>query len=151
MPEDLTAAVRDHATRSWNLFTRDKKLQARIPDWRTTTSPDGNTVLSVEVAGPGAAHALRLFATHCHVTLTEPGDLRPQFDVDVPDRTVLVWRHCGVWVQLWHPDTVTDLPHTPVPSAPPVRPVKPKTFLSRASARLPSTRRPKTTKETTTS
>jgi hypothetical protein len=108
-------AAREHAIKAWYLFTGNRGLKARIPDWRTSTAPDGSPVLSVEVAGPGAAHALNLFASQYYLILGHPGDLRPQFDITVPGRTVLVWRHTGVWVELWHPDT---LPATPEPVQP---------------------------------
>lgn len=132
------------AVQAWHLFTRERNLTARIPDWRTTTSPDGSPALSAEVAGPGAAHALRLFASEYHLVLRWPGDLRPQFDYTIPGRTACVWRSRGVWVELWHPDTVASLPPATKP-APPAR----RGLLSLASARLPYTRRPTTLKETT--
>ena len=145
MTDDTVTAARDQATRAWTLFTQERNLRARIPDWRTTTSPDGHTNLSVEVAGPGAAHALRLFASQYHLVLGQPGDQRPTFDYSTPGRTACVWRSSGVWVELWHPDTVAHLPAAPVTRQPPRR-----GLLSRASDRLPYTRRTKTTKETTT-
>ncbi|MFE6575999.1 hypothetical protein [Streptomyces rochei] len=140
MPDSSVTAARLQAVNAWTRFTTDRNLQARTPDWRTSLAPDGRPVLSAEVAGPGAAHALRLFADLHYLPLPESGDLRPFWDVDVPGRTVLVWRSGGVWVELWHPDTVTGLPA--------VRPARGRSLLSRASARLPYTRRP-IVKETT--
>lgn len=145
MTDSTVTAARLQAVHAWQSFTTDRNLKPRIPDWRTSLAPDGRPVLSAEVAGPGAAHALRLFADLHYLPLPQSGDLRPFWDVDVPGRTVLVWRSGGVWVELWHPDTVTDLPAA---SSPAVRPVQARqSLLSRASARLPYTRRP--TKETT--
>jgi hypothetical protein len=63
--------------------------------------------------------------------LNEPGDLRPQFDITVPGRTVLVWRHAGVWVELWHPDTIPAAPE-PVQAVP-----EPDAALVPAAARRP--------------
>jgi hypothetical protein len=116
-PVQALEDARAHAIKSWYLFTDNRGLKARIPDWRTSTAPDGSPVLSVEVVGPDAAHALSLFAPQHHLILSTPGDLRPQFDITVPGRTVLVWRHAGVWVELWHPDTVPATPK-PVQHAP---------------------------------
>ncbi|AKZ60758.1 putative PCQ3_100 (plasmid) [Streptomyces ambofaciens ATCC 23877] len=144
MPDSTVTAARLQAVHAWQSFTTDRNLKAVVPDWRTRTAADGRPVLSAEVAGPGAAHALRLFAGNYYLALPQSGDLRPFWDVDVPGRTVLVWRSGGVWVELWHPDTVTSLPAAP---AQPVRPVQAREgLLSRASARLPYTRR--ATKET---
>ncbi|GGS96620.1 hypothetical protein [Streptomyces violaceus] len=145
MTDDTVTAARVQATRAWTLFTQERNLRARIPDWRTTTSADGVTTLSVEVAGPGAAHALRLFASQYHLVLGQPGDQRPTFDYTTPGRTACVWRSSGVWVELWHPDTVAHLPAAPVTHQAPRR-----GLLSRASDRLPYTRRT-TAKENTTS
>ncbi|KPC68111.1 hypothetical protein ADL27_57260 [Streptomyces sp. NRRL F-6602] len=146
MPGTRSSALTDArltTLHAWNLHTHTRNLAARIPDWRTTTTPDGTPLLTAEVAGPGAAHALHLFATDqesFHLTGRGPGDLRPVWDVDVPGRTALVWRTGGVWVELWHPDTVTDLPH-PVPARPAVSSRPASGRLSRASARLPFSRR----------
>jgi hypothetical protein len=129
--------AKTHAEKAWYLFTRERNLKALVPDWRASTASDGRPTLSAEVVGPGAAHALNLFASQYHLVLGD-GDLRPQYDVDVPDRTVLVWRFRGVWVQLWHPDSVTSLP-TPSTTA-----VARQGLLTRASGRLPFTRHPKT-------
>lgn len=116
-PAQALEDAKAHAIKSWYLFADSRGLKARIPDWRASTAPDGRPVLSVEVVGPGAAHALSRFASQFHITLPDPGDLRPQFDITVPGRTVLVWRHAGVWVELWHPDTVQAAP-VPAPVVP---------------------------------
>ncbi|MFD8839792.1 hypothetical protein [Streptomyces griseofuscus] len=114
MPLPITSTAisdaKEHALKSWYQCMDIRGLTARIPDWRTRTAPDGSPVLSVEVAGPGAAHALALFSSNYHLTLPNPGDLRPQYDIDTPGRTVLVWRYAGVWVELWHPDTIPTQP-----------------------------------------
>ncbi|MET8585675.1 hypothetical protein ABZX39_33130 [Streptomyces collinus] len=119
LPAPALDEAKDHATRSWYRFMDVRGLKARIPSWQTRTAPDGAPVLSAEVTGQGVAHALRLFASDCHLALAYPGDLRPQFDIDSPDRTVLVWRYRGVWVELWHPDTAPAAP-TPVQATPEV-------------------------------
>lgn len=143
MPTNTTLAeARQTAEKAWYLFTRERNLQARVPDWRTSTAPDGRPLLSAEVVGPGAAHALARFAADAHFVVGPDGQ-RPQYDIDVPGRTVVVWRTGGVWVQLWHPDTVTNLPATPAPAVAP--PVARQGLLSRASGRLPYARRSKTT------
>jgi hypothetical protein len=116
-PAALLDDVREHAIKSWYRHTDQCGLKARVPDWRTSTAPDGQPLLSAEVVGPDAAHALRLFAPQHHLNLSTPGDLRPQYDITVPGRTVLVWRHAGVWVELWHPDTIPATPE-PVQDAP---------------------------------
>ncbi|CAK7288613.1 hypothetical protein [Streptomyces misionensis] len=113
IPPDVIFDAKAHATRFWYLFTGSRGWSARIPDWRTSTAHDGSPLLSVEVAGPGAAHALASFATDCPLGLRQPGDMHPRFDLSTPGRTTLVWRHRGVWVELWHPDT---LPTDPVPA-----------------------------------
>ena len=128
-PAQALEDVREHAIKAWSLFTENRGLTARIPDWRTHTAPDGGLCLSVEVTGPGAAHALALFASQYHLVLGHPGDLRPQFDITVTDRTVLVWRHDGVWVELWHP---VDVPATPAAVQ---EPAVPDTALVSASSR----------------
>ncbi|MFD7995581.1 hypothetical protein [Streptomyces mexicanus] len=141
LPSDsaLTAA-KLHAIHAWTLFTRDRNLAARVPDWRTSTAPDGSPHLSAEVAGPGAAHALHAFAADYLLILGKPGDVRPQFDYSRPGRISCVWRSGGVWVELWHPEEVAGLPAA-VPS-------EPEAGVSRASGRFLFTRRSK--KETTT-
>jgi hypothetical protein len=98
------------------------------------------------------------FARDFHLHLNPAGDQRPQFDVSQPGRVVLVWRYGGVWVELWHPETAVDAPEgaepadsAPVPSvavqATPIpKPAGPaRSLISRASDRLPFTRRHKET------
>lgn len=165
MTDTTTSALdmaREHAVKSWRVFTDQRNLRAAFADWRTSTTPDGSPYLSVEVAGQGAAHALSRFSADYYLNLPHPGDVRPQFDVTAVGRTVLVWRYDGVWVELWHPDSPVDAPQ-------PVQPVQPvqsatvhsmpvpvsaapsgrRSFL-RPSGRLPFTRN-RTDKETTTS
>lgn len=144
--------VQDHAARSWDLFTRTYNLDARVPDWRTGTTADGSPTVTVEVVGRHAADALSRFAGGFHLALRYPGDQRPRFDLDVPGRVVLVWRYAGVWVELWHPDTVSA-PHKPVQaiSRPAVAATSALRAILRPGGRLPYTRRAKTPKETTTS
>lgn len=156
--EAVTTAA-EHAARSWQLFTREKGYTATVTDWRTEHTPDGTPLLSARVTGRGAGYALGRFARDFYVVL-QPGDVRPQFDISQPGRTVLVWRYGGVWVELWHPETV-DAVVEPVPAAPapPVvvsAPVASSAarrlfLLRRPSGRLPFTRKSRTTspKETT--
>lgn len=156
-PAQTLEDAKDHAIKSWYLFTDNRGLKARIPDWRTSTAPDGSPALSVEVVGPGAAYALSLFASQYHLVLGHPGDQRPQFDYSVPGRTSCVWRRAGVWVELWHPDTLPASPQ-PVPpvsapaevAAPGTSGRNPRGGLFGPSGRLVFTRRPKTTKENAT-
>jgi hypothetical protein len=157
---DLLALAKEHATYSWQLFAREKDLDATAPAWEESVTLDGSPLLSARVPGRRAGWALDLFARDFHVHLPFPGDVRPQFDVTVPDRVVLVWRRDGVWVELWHPAGAVDTPE-PVPAVseppvavqtaptPPAVPVRRSPF-GRPSGRLPFTRRTKTPKENTT-
>ena len=118
-PATPLEAAREHATHAWALFTDNRGLKDTLPDWQASIAPDGSPVLSAQVVGGDPARALSLFASQYYLTLPHPGDLRPQFDTDVPGRTVLVWRRDGVWVELWHPDTAPAAPDpVPVLSAP---------------------------------
>lgn len=135
-PAEALIAAREHGEKSWYTYMAERNLDAKVPDWRTGVSPDGSPTLTVQVVGPGAGHALERFARDFHLTLAGPGDQRPQFDLTVPGRTVLVWRYAGVWVELWHPDTADahDTPPVTVPE-PGLR-----RLLAGASGRLPFTR-----------
>lgn len=145
---DALIAAKEHAQNSWYLFAKERNLKAIVPDWRVTDSADGASALSVQVVGPGTAHALRLFTAASHFALGTAGDVRPQFDYSVPGRVACVMRLYGVWVELWHPDQ----PDTPAPKPAPVsaRPVFGPRRLLRPGGRLPFTRRNKTPKENTT-
>lgn len=116
-PADILAAVREHTEQSWRVFSQVTDLRETLTTWTTTTAPDGRPILSAEVTGPEAAHALKTFASTYHLALHHPGDLRPQVDVTVTDRAVLYWRCDGVWVELWHPNPATPAP-VPVPVVP---------------------------------
>lgn len=134
----------DHATRSWTTFVVDRNRNARLSPWKTRTAADGQLLVSFEVVGPDAAPALAAFAGMAeYLRALQSDDLRPVFDYDTPDRVACVWRTAGVWVELWHPDTPPAAPAAPVPSQ---QTVRPPSLLSRASTRLPYTRRH--TKET---
>jgi hypothetical protein len=157
---DLLAEARSHATQSWRLFAQEKGLDAAIV-WEEGSTPDGSPLLSARVPGRRAGWALKTFARDFHVNLPFPGDLRPQFDVTVPDRVVLVWRRDGVWVELWHPAGASDTAEParpvsepsvavqadPVPT-PPATPAR-RSLFGRPSGRLPFTRRSKTKENTT--
>ncbi|WP_086732884.1 hypothetical protein [Streptomyces glaucescens] len=123
-----------HTEKAWDLYTRERNLTAVVSDWQTGTAPDGRPTLTAEIVGPGAAHALSRFAAEYHLVIGEDGQ-RPQYDIDTPGRTVVVWRTGGVWVQLWHPDETANQPV--------VEPVVVgrQRLMSRASGRLPFTRR----------
>lgn len=144
---ETVATAKDHAVKAWYLFTNHRNFKARVPDWRETKAPDGSPRLVAEVVGPGAAHALRLFASEYPLVLGGVGDQRPGFDYSFPGRVTCVWRSKGVWVELWHPEPVSPAPE---PAVAPSRPSLRSTF-ARPSGRLPFTRRFKAPKETTTS
>lgn len=112
-PADILAAVREETEQSWRVFSQVANLGETLTTWTTATAPDGRPIISAEVTGPEASHALKTFASTYHLALHHPGDLRPQVDVTVTDRAVLYWRRDGVWVELWHPNTV---PEPPCPS-----------------------------------
>jgi len=156
-------AAREHATKSWQTFTNDRNVDGPTPVWQESTAPDGSPLVSGRVFGRRAAWALKAFAADFYLTLPHLGDIRPQFDVDVPDRVVLVWRRDGVWVELWHPAVAVDRPQprqaAPEPSmavqgapapapSPSTIPAARRSFLTRPGGRLPFTRRTKTPKET---
>lgn len=112
MPDTLNAlhAARLHADASWQMFALSKALpDDTIPEWEEITT-EGGPLLSGRLVGPRPAWTLERFARGPHLHLVHPGDQHPFFDVDQPGRTVLVWRYGGVWVELWHPDTVVDAP-----------------------------------------
>jgi len=163
---DALIAAKVHAQNSWYVFTGEKNLKAIVPSWRVRDTPDGSPCLSSEVVGRGAANALSRFAREFYLKLPNPGDVRPQFDIHAqPGRTVLVWRYDGIWVELWHPDSVVDAPEAaqpvlsaPVPpaaaqtapTAPPARAARRRSFLG-PGGRLTFTRKQRTNdKETTT-
>lgn len=152
-------AAREHATKSWLMFTDGRNVDSPAPAWEESVAPDGSHLLSGRVSGRRAVWALKAFAADFYLNLPHPGDIRPQFDIDVPDRTVLVWRRDGVWVELWHPTQAAEPPQAaPEPSTPvqgvpaPAPSATPATFrrwlMTRPGGRLPYTRRNKTPKET---
>jgi hypothetical protein len=130
---DAVGYAKEYAIKAWRLFTQERNFRAKAPDWRETTTPDGSPSLTAEVVGPGAAHALRLFTADYHVRLDYPGDQRPTFDYSTEGRVACVWRKYGVWIELWIPDSVRDLP-APVPSVS-------RRLLKRPAGRFPFTRR----------
>lgn len=143
--EALTEA-KDHAVRAWYLFTRERNLKTTVRGWEATAALDGSPYLRVQVVGPRAAYALRLFTSEYPLVL-RPDDQRPAYDYSIPGQVACVWRRGGVWVELWHPDKPT--PKTvPVAARPPLTAASPTSaarpsLISRASARLPYTRRKK--------
>lgn len=144
MTETATALIdaKEHAQVAWYEFTRYYGLKAIVPDWRVGTTPDGSPRLSVEVVGPYAQDALRMFAGgQAGLFLGSPGDLRPAFDYSTLGRVTCVWRTRGVWVELWHPEAAAIPASVPAPAQ--------RRRMSRPSGRLPFGRRNKTPKETT--
>lgn len=153
-PGAALIAAKFHAQNSWQLFTGPHNYDAIVPSWQVGDTEDGSPRLSSEVVGESAAHALRRFARDFYLTLPNPDDVRPQFDIHAPaGRTALVWRYDGVWVELWHSDSATNTPQPPSPvRGAPAQPVAAqtgpsarRTFFSRPSAQLPFTRRKKET------
>lgn len=152
-PGAALIAAKFHAQNAWQLFTSSHNYDATVPSWEVSDTGDGSPCLSSQVVGESAAHALQRFARDYPLVLGNDGDQRPQFDVTQPGRTVLAWRYDGVWVELWHPDSVTDTLQPPKPvrgaPAPPVAAqagtAMGRAFLRRPSARLPFTRRKKET------
>ncbi|MFK0288299.1 hypothetical protein ACIQVL_48685 [Streptomyces sp. NPDC090499] len=137
-PSKALGYAQEHAQKAWATFTQDRNLTERTTGWQTGISPDGSPTLSAQITGPDVAHALRLFTADSYVMLGQPGDQRPQFDYSVPGRTACVWRKYGVWIELWHPDS-------PETVSADTRAVRRRNLLSRASDRLPFTRRSKET------
>lgn len=97
-----TASVRDDATIAWDKHAQFHGYRDTvITGWDTTTTPDGEPMLSGRVGGSEAIRQLRSFADMNMLVLGRPGDLRPVLDVSVPGRAGCVWRSGGVWVSLW--------------------------------------------------
>jgi hypothetical protein len=118
MPDTLNAlhAARLHAAESWRMFADDRSVPDDTrPEWEETTT-EGGPLLSGRLVGSRPVWALERFARDFHIHLTHPGDQRPYFDITQPGRTVLAWRHGGVWVELWHPDTAVDAPKATDPA-----------------------------------
>ena len=114
----LTAlhAARLHADESWQLFAFQRAVPDDTrPEWEETGT-DGGVLLSGRVVGERPVWALTRFARDFHLHLSHLGDVRPQFDVSQPGRTVLVWRYGGVWVELWHPEAAVDTPEVAEPT-----------------------------------
>lgn len=92
--------VRAYAGKAWQLFCRERNLNATLT-WSDDPGPANARMVSAQVCGQGAAHALQRFTADYHVVLGAPGDQRPQYDYTDPDRTACVWRKSGVWIELW--------------------------------------------------
>lgn len=156
MDVDAPDQARTHIETAWTRFMTDRNLKPALPGWRTLTAGDGTPMLSARVVGPGAAHALARFIDTGPIGLPLPGDTRPTVDFSTPGRVAYVWRSHGVWIELWVPDSPVQAPESTqrtvsgVALTDPVPPAlsTPRSFVSRASGRLPFTRRTKTPKET---
>jgi hypothetical protein len=57
---DTVKAAKKYAVQAWYLFANGRQFQAKVPDWRVGSTPDGAPRLSVEVVGPDAAAALHV-------------------------------------------------------------------------------------------
>lgn len=149
MSEPTLDDVRDYAGKAWQLFTRERNLNASL-DWADTPDGGDERMVSARVCGQGAAYALQRFTADYHVALGAPGDQRPQFDYTDPARVACVWRKSGVWIELWV-STEQAMERKPAPpprvfqaatSEPVVSaPADNRSPFSRASGRLPFTRR----------
>jgi hypothetical protein len=152
---DTTAslhAAREYAEQAWWLFLRETPgvPDASVDGWQKSITPAGDPILSGQVIGQSAVEALRRFTSDFYVVLKRSGDQRPAFDYSTPNRVTCVWRTHGVWIELWHPDTAVDTPKAaepahdapaPVQATPAPKPAAPvRSFISRASDRLPFTR-----------
>jgi hypothetical protein len=143
--------VRDYAQQAWTLFTRERNLTATLTWSEETGTPDGGPLVSAQVGGQGAAHALQRFTSSYHVVLGAYGDQRPQFDYTDPGRVVCFWRKSGVWIELWAPAGSVETPEPAVAPEPVQAASAPSLTESVASAlrglgdRLPTTRRKKET------
>jgi hypothetical protein len=147
---DPLAVAREHAEESWQMFTRAQGLTGVRLDWKKVRLPEGGVLLSGRIVGPRTVWALERFASDFHLTVPYPGDMRPQADLTQPERTVLVWRYGGVWVELWHPESAPEAPKPAPPSSIPAD--RRALLLLRPSGRLPFTRKQRTTdKENATS
>ncbi|MFJ8727707.1 hypothetical protein [Streptomyces sp. NPDC093269] len=141
-PSEALEQARQHAEQAWYLFAREIGSRAKVPEWRTGTTDDGQPTLTAEVVGPGKGNALRLFTSRSHFALVGPGQQRPAFDYSTEGRIACVWRTHGVWVVMWHPDTPIVPELTPAPA-----PVVETPIRRMVGGRFPFTRRKK---ETTT-
>lgn len=105
----------DHVLESWKWFTEDRRRNAHLNAPTQSRATDGGLMVSFRVHGPDAARALETFAgLPEYLRPIGADDLRPVFDYSVPDRVACLWRTAGVWVELWHPETMTAAP-APVP------------------------------------
>lgn len=124
------AQVQRLAARAWYDASRDSRHPADLaPHWRAGTTETGEPLLTVQVTGQHAPKALHRFASYHLLVLGAVGDQRPGFEYR-PGRVVCVWRRCGVWIEMWHP----DIPAVPVPS--------PANMPKRAASLLPPGRLP---------
>ncbi|MFJ1782452.1 hypothetical protein ACIOKA_37735 [Streptomyces anulatus] len=154
IPTADTALAKARLIRDW--YDSGAGRQATLTDWVQSTTPDGSPMMSARLTGSHESHALALFGARQETYLalgSAPGDVLPSLDCSVPGRTGLVWRHDGVWTEVWHPNTPevpTPHPGPPVAATVPSRPVPmpPRTVAVTPSGRLP--RRPANRFRTTT-
>jgi hypothetical protein len=103
----------------WN-YRLTQKGRPTVPiRWTETTAADGSPLLSGRIDSPTAEEALLRFVREGSLGLAyEAGPCQqPTLDDSVPGRTACVWRTGGVWVELWHPDTMP----APTPAVMPAR------------------------------
>lgn len=135
------------AERHWNDCRKYlPHLTVSTRPWRFERTEAG-PVWSMEVRGPDMEVLLGEFAAGVHGI----SHLGPVLDFDQPGRVACVWQVGGVWLEVWHLDTVTAPPKPTPPDTPATVPaVAPsrRRLLSRPGGRLPFPRRTKTQKET---
>lgn len=138
MTDTLTLSdARDHVARTWTEHMQLRRMQgmtAMLTDWEQSTAADGALLLTARVGGPDRQVAMEAFANSVTVVLDGRGPRHaPHYDYSQPGRVVCVWRTGGVWVELWHPDTVSDV----VASLEPVRTPSVAAEVKKPGGRLP--------------
>lgn len=113
-----------------------------LAPWTTTRGEDGRLQISTELRAPDPASALQaLMGLQARFIDQRAGlaldDALPHLDVSQPGRVAGVWRLAGVWVEVWHHDTV--------PAAPTRAQRAARLFRRSPGGRFPYTRRKKET------
>lgn len=129
-------AAKNHACTAWYRYTDQRNIKTRVARWTQDNAPDGTPRIACEVTGPSALQEMHRFVNSGLLLLGRDGDVSPSLDYR-DGRVSCTWRHLGVWVELWVPDTQ---PAAPKPVAAPQKPVTPGVDakrLIRPSGRLP--------------